>query len=221
MAFSAPEVKANWKASLGLVKSALEHVEIDDSEHKARRVSAWVGLIAAEGVIKTLRKTKWLDQCFDDIVRPKANYYQHSIESGYLEDFLILFPQLLDVGAGAGTVLVPGVGERTAVKRTRVDGYYGEFTDQSHHAVAQAFIGSAASCSPALVPHWKPAGRGVILAYLIPEQDLLRGTSASRSTESVDPEICTVGLTIYLPGSATAVPGDLGLEFEAIDSSSG
>ncbi len=221
MAFSAPEVKANWKASLGLVKSALEHVEIDDSEHKARRVSAWVGLIAAEGVIKTLRKTKWLDQCFDDIVRPKANYYQHSIESGYLEDFLILFPQLLDVGAGAGTVLVPGVGERTAVKRTRVDGYYGEFTDQSHRAVAQAFIGSAASCSPALVPHWKPAGRGVILAYLIPEQDLLRGTSASRSTESVDPEICTVGLTIYLPGSATAVPGDLGLEFEAIDSSSG
>ena len=219
MASSAPEVKANWKASLGLVRSAREHLEIDDNKRQSHKVSAWVGLISAEDLIKTLRKIKWLDHCFDDIVRPKANYYEHSLKSGHLAEFLIVFPQILDTGAGAGTVLVPALGQRTAVKRTRVDGYYGEFTDQSHRAVAQAFIGPETNCPARLVPYWKSTGRGVILAYLIPEQDLLKGPSASRSGESVDPDICTVGLTIYLPGSATSVPGDMGLEFEATDRS--
>ena len=70
------------------------------------------------------------------------NYYEHSIKSRTLADFLVLFPQILDVGDSHGNDLVDGLGERTTVQRKRdSNNYYGEFTDPSHRAVAVAFNG--------------------------------------------------------------------------------
>ena len=217
----ASEVKANWRATLRLVKSAREHIDVEPSSAGFRRMSAWVGVVPAEDVVKALRSLKWLDEYFDNVVRPKVNYYEHSFQSGALDDFLLVFPQTLDASAGVGQVSIASGWERTTVKRTR-DGnqYYGEYTDPSHREVALSYIGPEAECSTSLLPYRQPVGRGVILAYLIPEQSLTESRSSGRQAATVSPDVCSVGLTIYLPGSATSA-GDQDLVFEAIDHSTG
>ena len=214
MAYSASDAIANWSATESLVRSAQEHIEVKPRTQGAHRMSAWIGEVQAQDVVTVLRSIRWLDEYFENVVRPKANYYEHSMESGTLEDFLIVFPQTLDAGAGGGSVSITSVGERTTVKRTRgPDQYFGEFTDPSHRGVALSFIGSEPGCSAPLLPHWRPAGRGVILAYIVPEQSLVKAGTLS-------PNVCTVGLTIYLPAPHSSAPGHQDLVFEATDSSS-
>jgi hypothetical protein len=211
------DVSSNWETTFEIVKCAGSHVEVEPTTAGLHRMSAWVGTLPAKAVVRTLRSIHWLDAYNEAVVRPKANYYWHSINSGTLDDFFVVFPQILSSGDATGTVAIESVGERTTVQRKRgSDDHFGEFTDPNHRAAALTFLGPEAGCPKSLLPHWRQRGRGVILAYIVPERSL----SEPGSTSAI-PEVCTVGLTIYLPSSATSVPGDQGLVFyEATDRSS-
>ena len=214
MAESSSEVSANWGTTLDIVRVARDHVEVDPITTRSHRMSAWMGIVPARGsecpsLFELARRLFGLcGQAKGELLRT-----QHQVaDAGRL---LVLFPQILDVGEATGTTSVDGLGERTTVQRKRDSNkYYGEFTDPSHRAVAVAFNGPMSNCPPPLLTHWQGAeDSGVILAYIVSPEGSGGGV--------VDPSICTVGLTIYLPDSATSVPDDQVLTFEAIDRSMG
>jgi hypothetical protein len=95
------------------------------------------------------------------------------------------------------------------VKRKRIKGYYGEFTDERHRdAVTKDILllsGESARSVGAI------SGQGVILAYLIPE----RGeTGESKLPAQIVPEGCSLGLTIYLPTTTTNSTAGTPIEWE-------
>lgn len=195
-------VAENWSVTEPLLRIADQHVDIRSSRPGGRHVPAEWGLAPAAMVTRTLSSIRYLPGRYEAVVKPKINYYDDRVSDGLLVDFLVLFPQLFAGTGGYSVINIPELGTRTLVRRKRkYPGEYGEFTDPEHRSIAEDFIGSTGfACPDELLSLMQP-GRGVILAYLIPE----RGFPVEESRISVDvlqPEECTVGLTIYLPNSA-------------------
>lgn len=195
-------VAENWSVTEPLLRIADQHVDIRSSRPGERHLPAEWGLAPAVTVTRILSSIRYLPGRYEAVVKPKITYYDDRVLDGLLVDFLVLFPQLVR-GAGADSVInISEIGTRTLVRRKRkFPGEYGEFTDPEHRNVAKDFIGSTRFPCPDELFSVRQPGRGVILAYLIPE----RGFPVEESRTSVDevkPEECTVGLTIYLPNSA-------------------
>jgi hypothetical protein len=209
-------VARNWKKVRPLVEAA--HRSVDLVVPDSRTVPAWVGIVTVDQVVKVLRETTYLDNYKDLVVRPKVAYYEHCQAEGTLDDFLFVMPQLVAPGQRAANVILPvNGGTRTGVKRKRdAQEYFGEFTDPSHRKIALALAQQEAFTSTPAVEDLRSPRRGVILAYMIPE---VGRSKAGEAIDEVAPETCVVGLTVYLPNSATSLANGAPIVFEAIDSS--
>ena len=97
----------------------------------------------------------------------------------------------------------------TGVTRKRIKGYYGEFTDERHRdAVTKDILRLEGDNSKSIGAR---TGQGVILAYLIPE----RGENGKNKISGIiKPENCSLGLTIYLPTTATSSSTGAPIEWE-------
>lgn len=198
MRFANSEVADNWKHALIIVKAASKPVDLIWKMGTADTIPAYFGEISVAALAGHLQATKWIGDYFEDNVRPKKAYYEHCFENGLLKNFIVIFPQLMKKTDETSIVNIDGVGTRTGVKRKRIKGYYGEFTDERHRDVVTKDIlllnGVNAKSVGAI------SGQGVILAYLIPE----RGENGGGELPvQIAPEGCSLGLTIYLPATTT------------------
>ena len=209
MQFTTNEVAENWKYAFNIVKAASKSVNLTWKSVSTDTIPSYFGEISVAEVVGYLKSTKWIGDYLDDNIRPKAAYYEHCFENGLLKNFIVIFPQLMKKTDETSIVKIVGVGTRTVVKRKRIKGYYGEFTDERHRdAVTKDILllsGESAKSVGA------SSGQGVILAYLIPE----RGeTGDGQLPIDIAPEDCTLGLTIYLPTAITNSTAGAPIEWE-------
>lgn len=204
LAWEPEAVAHNWKVMQPLVSAASQHVDIYGSDAVERHVPAWAGVVPVDEVVDSLRRLQFLQGYGEVVVEPKANFYRESEALGNLSDFLFLFPQLMGEGAGGQSVLIPGVGYRTLAKRTRnAKDWYGEFTDPAHRNAAKNYLGRGTGpVAPELLEFINEDLRGVILAYIIPENGPKAPGKQAPREGPVGASECSVGLTIYLPGRA-------------------
>jgi hypothetical protein len=195
-------VRRNWGKLRPLVFQADEHVDIQVTQTQRRHVPAWVGVISAGDLEDAVKNLEYLDGYGAAVVDPKVAYYRHCIREHLLDDFLVVFPQLLADHAKSKILAIPDLGDRTVATRTRnAKDWYGEFTDPDHRDVAKAFLGVEAGGCPEALLHYHSKRRGVVLAYLIAEKGPSSDPLPAQSGDLL-PDRCTVGLTIYLPQSA-------------------
>ena len=209
MQFTTNEVAENWKYAFNIVKAASKSVNLTWKSVSTDTIPSYFGEISVAELVGYLKSTKWIGDYLDDNIRPKAAYYEHCFENGLLKNFIVIFPQLMKKTDETSIVNIVGVGNRTVVKRKRIKGYYGEFTDERHRdAVTKDILllsGESAKSVGA------SSGQGVILAYLIPE----RGeTGDGQLPIDIAPEDCTLGLTIYLPTAITNSTAGAPIEWE-------
>lgn len=209
MQFTTNEVAENWKYALNIVKAASKSVNLTWKSVSTDTIPSYFGEISVAGLVGYLKSTKWIGDYLDDNIRPKAAYYEHCFENDLLKNFIVIFPQLMKKTDETSIVNIVGVGTRTVVKRKRIKGYYGEFTDERHRdAVTKDILllsGESAKSVGA------SSGQGVILAYLIPE----RGeTGDGQLPINIAPEDCALGLTIYLPTAITNNTAGAPIEWE-------
>ena len=191
------------------VKAASKSVNLTWKSVSTDTIPSYFGEISVAGLVGYLKSTKWIGNYLNDNIRPKAAYYEHCFENDLLKNFIVIFPQLMKKTDETSIVNIVGVGNRTVVKRKRIKGYYGEFTDERHRdAVTKDILllsGESAKSVGA------SSGQGVILAYLIPE----RGeTGDGQLPIDIAPEDCTLGLTIYLPTAITNSTAGAPIEWE-------
>lgn len=203
------EVAENWKISKFLVLAADKEVELVWKKGKNETIPAYYGEVSVDDLVTLLKTTKWIDDYYDVSVRPRAAYYEHCFDQGLLKNFIVIFPQLMKKTDSTSFMTIEGLGNRTVVRRNRIDGYYGEFTDERHRDAVKNDIltldGENAKSVGAT------SGQGVILAYVIPE----RGKNGEvEPTTPIVPEACSIGLTIYLPESATGSAAGKPIEWE-------
>ena len=209
MQFTTNEVAENWKYAFNIVKAASKSVNLTWKSVSTDTIPSYFGEISVAELVGYLKSTKWIGDYLDDNIQPKAAYYEHCFENGLLKNFIVIFPQLMKKTDETSIVNIVGVGNRTVVKRKRIKGYYGEFTDERHRdAVTKDILllsGESAKSVGA------SSGQGVILAYLIPE----RGeTGDGQLPIDIAPEDCTLGLTIYLPTAITNSTAGAPIEWE-------
>ena len=209
MQFTTNEVAENWKYAFNIVKAASKSVNLTWKSVSTDTIPSYFGEISVAELVGYLKSTKWIGDYLDDNIQPKAAYYEHCFENGLLKNFIVIFPQLMKKTDETSIVKIVGVGTRTVVKRKRIKGYYGEFTDERHRdAVTKDILllsGESAKSVGA------SSGQGVILAYLIPE----RGeTGDGQLPIDIAPEDCTLGLTIYLPTAITNSTAGAPIEWE-------
>jgi len=209
MRFSSTEVADNWKHALKIVKAASKPVDLIWKAETTDTIPAYFGEISVDELVGHLKATKWIGDYYDDNIRPKSAYYEHCFENGLLKNFIVIFPQLMKKTDETSIINIDGVGSRTGVKRKRIKGYYGEFTDERHRdAVTKDILllgGKSAKSVGA------SSGQGVILAYLIPE----RGeTGDGKLSTQITPKDCSLGLTIYLPVTTTTSTAGVPIEWE-------
>ena len=209
MQFTTNEVAENWKYAFNIVKAASKSVNLTWKSVSTDTIPSYFGEISVAELVGYLKSTKWIGDYLDDNIRPKAAYYEHCFENGLLKNFIVIFPQLMKKTDETSIVKIVGVGTRTVVKRKRIKGYYGEYTDERHRdAVTKDILllsGESAKSVGA------SSGQGVILAYLIPE----RGeTGDGQLPIDIAPEDCTLGLTIYLPTAITNSTAGAPIEWE-------
>ena len=209
MQFTTNEVAENWKYAFNIVKAASKSVNLTWKSVSTDTIPSYFGEISVAELVGYLKSTKWIGDYLDDNIRPKAAYYEHCFENGLLKNFIVIFPQLMKKTDETSIVKIVGVGTRTVVKRKRIKGYYGEFTDERHRdAVTKDILllsGESAKSVGA------SSGQGVILAYLIPE----RGeTGDGQLPINITPEDCALGLTIYLPTAITNSTAGAPIEWE-------
>lgn len=209
MQFTTNEVAENWKYAFNIVKAASKSVNLTWKSVSTDTIPSYFGEISVAELVGYLKSTKWIGDYLDHNIRPKAAYYEHCFENGLLKNFIVIFPQLMKKTDETSIVKIVGVGTRTVVKRKRIKGYYGEFTDERHRdAVTKDILllsGESAKSVGA------SSGQGVILAYLIPE----RGeTGDGQLPIDIAPEDCTLGLTIYLPTAITNSTAGAPIEWE-------
>lgn len=209
MGFSSSEVAENWKHALKIVEAASKPVDLTWKVGSSETIPAFFGEISVGALVGHLKGTKWIDDYFDDNIRPKAAYYEHCFENGLLSNFIVILPQLMKKTDETAIISINGIGTRTGVKRKRIKGYYGEFTDERHRdAVTKdiLLLSGENACSVGA-----KSGQGVILAYLIPE----RGeTGENKLPAQIVPEACSLGLTIYLPATTTNSTAGTPIEWE-------
>lgn len=199
------EVSHNWKQSMNLVKAADKEAKLTWKEGSKEKIPVFYGEVSVLELLRTLEKTKWIKNYYEETVKPKAAFYEHCFKEGVLKSFIVIFPQLMKASDKTWLIEIDGLGNRTGVKRKRNKGYYGEFTDERHRDAVTLDILTLNGPSARTVG--AVAGQGVILAYVIPD----RGPGGdTEPPDRVTPEACTVGLTIYLPtaviGSSTGSP---------------
>lgn len=201
LAWEPEAVAHNWNVMQPVVSAASQHVDIYGSDSLERHVPAWAGVLSPEELAGILRNLHFLPAYGEVVVEPKAKFYEESQALGNLSDFLVLFPQLMRDGAEGQSVVIPGVGERTLAKRTRnAEDLYGEFTDPAHRQAARNFLGlGSGPTPPELLDFTRGDLRGVVLAYIIPENGPKTLARAITRNGPVGPTECSVGLTIYLP----------------------
>jgi hypothetical protein len=209
MSFSSSEVADNWKHALKIVKAASKPVDLNWKTGASDTIPAYFGEISVAELVGFLEATKWIDDYYKDNIRPKSAYYEHCVENGLLKNFIVIFPQLTKRSVKTSIVNIEGVGTRTGVERKRINGYYGEFTDERHRdAVTKDILllsGESAKSVGA------SSGQGVILAYLIPE---CGENGEGKLPTQIAPKDCSLGLTIYLPATTTNSTAGAPIEWE-------
>jgi len=204
MGFNEDEVVHNWKLSTSLVKAATRQVQLTGKPGSDQVFPAFVGEISVADLTDYLKNCFWIGDYYERVIRPKAAHYDYCANEGILKNFILILPQF--VREPDHVVQVEGLGKRDGVTRRRNnEDYYGEFTAEPHRdAVLKDILPLTGPSSKVLSAS---IGQGVILAYVIPE----RGKNGLGEVPSIVPEFkCTLGLNIYLPGSAkgdgTAAP---------------
>jgi hypothetical protein len=209
MGMTPNEVADNWERSKFLLEAADREVKLTWKKGKTEKIPAYYGEVSVAELVTLLKTTNWIDDYYDISVRPRAASYEHCHEQGFLKNFIVIFPQLMKKTDSTSLMVIEGVGSRTVVTRNRIDGYYGEFTDERHRDAVKKDIleldgENAKSVSAA-------SGQGVILAYVIPE----RGKNGdSDPATPIAPKACSIGLTIYLPKTATGSAAGKPIEWE-------
>ena len=209
MGMTPNEVADNWERSKFLLEAADREVKLTWKKGKTEKIPAYYGEVSVAELVTLLKTTNWIDDYYDRSVRPRAAYYEHCHEQGFLKNFIVIFPQLMKKTDSTSLMVIEGVGSRTVVTRNRIDGYYGEFTDERHRDAVKKDIleldgENAKSVSAA-------SGQGVILAYVIPE----RGKNGDIDPATpIAPKACSIGLTIYLPKTATGSAAGKPIEWE-------
>jgi hypothetical protein len=199
-------VRRNWEVMLPILQKATQRVEIPAGGESARAVTTYAGVLSVGELADALRRTEWLDEDeFSDVIEPRLADYLQSERDGQLSDLLLLVPQGV-VGRGeASTTDFPGIGALTTVTRARdMDGRFGEFTDPVHRKVADEFCEGEGRGWTALA-EYHHEGRGAVIAYVIDD----------RPKEDDNSARYTIGLTVYLPPSASSLSDSGVLVFAA------
>lgn len=205
LAWEADAVAHNWKTMQPILMLADQRVDIYADHSGERHVPAWAGLVSVQTLSVCLKSTLYLEHYGELVVDPKANFYTECHSRGTLSDFLVLFPQLMIESAGAQTLKIAGLGERTLARRTRnAKDWYGEFTDPAHRKATESFLGIRDGHPfPSALSDFRTEGvRGVVLAYLIPERGPRSSSGVRDDSQPLTPSECAVGLTVYLPTRA-------------------
>ena len=99
---------------------------------------AFVGVFDAKAVVDIIEKSHYIYLYGDRTVRPKVTFYRRLIESGELEDFLVVVPQ-----PATEAVQIKDVGPRTLISRERRrgrGGKFGEMTVERQRSVVTDFV---------------------------------------------------------------------------------
>lgn len=209
MGLTKDDIEDNWKHSKILVDSADKEVNLIWKTGRTESIPAYFGEVSVADLVGFLKAANWIEDYYDNSVRPRAAYYEHCFDQGILKNFIVIFPQLMKTTDKTWRIEIDGVGTRTGVTRKRIEGYYGEFTDERHRDAVKKDILKLNGENAKSVG--VTSGQGVILAYLIPE----RGKNGDvEPVAPVPPEACSIGLTIYLPESATGSAAGKPIEWE-------
>jgi hypothetical protein len=210
MSMSSEEVANNWKHATNFVKAANNECNLAWKKDGHETIPAYFGVVSVTDLTGLLKASSWLDDYYEDNIQPKSAYYEHCFEIGILKNFIVVFPQLMKTTDKTWLIEIDSLGTRTGVMRKRNGvGYYGEFTDERHRDAVKKDILQLSGASAKSVG--ATSGQGVILAYLIPERGL---DGKAEPPAKVLPEACSLGLTIYLPPSATSGAGGAPIEWE-------
>lgn len=172
---------------------------------------AYVGQVKAAQLLEVVQRHHWMELYGERAVQPILNH----LERLPLDDFLFVMPQ-----PGDTEIFIAGVGRRRVISRDRRRrgtedlSTFGEITDPKHRAFIQPLLASSRPNGHPLGQYWA-AGRGVVLAYPMREQE-----PTYSSTARTEPDVggeergLILGFAIYLP--ASAVSDDRVLRFSVV-----
>ena len=177
---------------------------------------AFVGVFDAKAVVDIIEKSHYIYLYGDRTVRPKVTFYRRLIESGELEDFLVVVPQ-----PATEAVEIKDVGPRTLISRERRrgrGGKFGEMTVERQRSVVTDFVDG----HPAEVVHSEyTRTRGAMLLYVARESKPDYEASDGAEPGKDDPERGVIAaFSAYVPSAALA-KDPLVLKFRVRDASQG
>lgn len=205
--------------NLGLWRPLMAESAIDEAfpARGQNDLRAYLGIVNAAELLATVRKHEWMDLYSERSVQPVLKYLGRLIDgsSPRLRDFLLVMPQ-----PGERLANIGGVGSRSVIGRDRrVRGgeelsKFGEITDPKHRAFVQPLLSSSRPSSHSLGTYWS-RHRGVVLAYLVREQNPSYESGSERSVNApADERGLIFGFSIYLPSGA--IVNDRVLRFRVI-----
>ncbi|WBQ07814.1 Z1 domain-containing protein [Kribbella sp. CA-293567] len=178
-------------------------------------LTACIGVVDAGKGLDLMARLHWMNLYAERSVAPVLAYYDRLVHGArrQLNDFLLVMPQ-----PGGKIAAIDGVGKRRIINRDRRPRgneeltKFGEITDPKHRRQIMPLLQSTPPPGGVLADAWAP-GRGVILVYLVREQNpgFLDG-SAPAVMPPDDEYGLIVGFSVYLPH--TVVGSDRILKFK-------
>ena len=199
-------LKENLDLWRPVLKAAQSPVVLPEAGGKTT-YKAFVGVFDAKAVVDIIEQSHYIYLYGDRTVRPKVTFYRRLIESGELEDFLVIVPQ-----PATEAVQIQDVGPRTLISRERRrgrGGKFGEMTVERQRSVVTDFVDG----HPAEVVHseYTPT-RGAMLLYVARESKPDYEASDGAEPGKDDPERGVIAaFSAYVP-SAGAREGPVGSE---------
>lgn len=170
---------------------------------------ALTGVVGAADVLEILRGLRWHRDYRDEVIAPTLRFYDKLASDGRLEDFVVVWPQLV---RRVGTRNLPGVGDGQVVTRSRRTPPRLDFvgSDSKHRDALERIAGAADLSVPDTVADAlrdNAGRRGAILLYVT--GDLAAKKAEERATRpdelDADPDGAdlVVLLSIVAPAAAT------------------
>jgi hypothetical protein len=198
---SRADLRQNFEAALPLMVSATTAASLivpPTDKTKATRFDAFIGLVAQDVVLGSLRQFRWIT---DEYFSPDLAFFEEL--SGQVDDWAIVLPQL---GVRGTYRVLPRVGRRSLFRRDRQRGpLFQAISDPKHRHAVLRVANSRDAYGDAIVEQLRKDRRGAALVYPIIESDM----EPTRSDEVIDPSNVVIAITLVAPTDAAISAGHL------------
>jgi hypothetical protein len=192
------DLKKNLDVWRPILAKAQEAVRLPQGPQRGD-FDALIGTLSSDDLLAAIEDTRYLYLYDERAIRPKTKFYRRLIDTGDLEDFLVVVPQ-----PETGVREIGGVGLRAVISRDRREGRggkFGEMTEPKHRPIVQRFV--AQDVRDTALENLSSPKRGAVLLYIAEETEPEYESNPKPKLSKNDPENgLVVAFSAYIPETA-------------------